>query len=306
MTTHTISAVPATEEVAFEGTRPAPGQPRPAGFRAWLAARLDPSGGQLVGRQAVKRAHGRRVRPILAAVPVIGVNSVSFAAQLAFLRSHLPWPLPGQGLVAVTLESVAVYLAFHAHVAQLANDAALRLRLAAYSFAAVIGAMNYSHYAGPSWRPTFAALAFGLCSMSSPWLWSVHSRRESRDALMTRGLIEAHAVRLGATRWLWHPKRSAQVMWHATWDGVNDVRQALALTEAAELPPLELAAAVLAGLTTRERLIAAWGSLGELSVPKAVALLKQQGVPVDGSTAYQVRKALTGAPAALEDGEVAS
>jgi len=233
-----------------------------------------------------------RSRAWLAAVPVVGVNAVSFAAQLAFLRVHLPWPLAGQILIAVTLESVAVYLAFHAHVAQLANDAALRLRLAAYGFALVIGTMNYSHYMAPGWRPTFAALAFGLCSAASPWLWSVHSRRESRDALMTRGLIEPHAVRLGATRWLWHPWRSTQVMWHATWEGVNDVRHALALADAAELPPIELDALVLDGLSARERLFIAFGAVGALDVPKALAMLKSRGVPVDQSTAYQIRKAL--------------
>ena len=59
--------------------------------------------------------------------------------------------------------------------------------------------MNYSHYAGPGWRPTFPALAVGLMSASSPWLWAVHSRRVSRDALMAAGLVEPHALRLGVT-----------------------------------------------------------------------------------------------------------
>jgi hypothetical protein len=129
--------------------------------------------------------------------------------------------------MAVALESVAVFLALHAHVAALADDSALRLRLASYGFAAVIGAMNYSHYAAPDWRPTFAAVAVGLMSASSPWLWAVHSRRASRDQLRERGLIEPHAVRLGATRWLWHPLRSARVTWYATWAGVSDPREAI-------------------------------------------------------------------------------
>jgi hypothetical protein len=235
-------------------------------------------------------ARSGRFRTVLAAVPVAGVNTASFAAQLAFLRDHLPWPLGGQILVAVTLESVAVYLAYHAHVAQLANDAALKLRLAAYWFGFVIGTMNYSHYAAPHWRPTFAAVAFGLCSAASPWLWSVHSRRESRDALMAAGLIEPHAVRLGSTRWLWHPLRSAHVMWHATWAGVNEVDRALALADAASVPPIELDAAALSAMTARERLCAAFGAIGGLDVPAALAVLRERGVPVDQSTAYQIRK----------------
>ena len=80
----------------------------------------------------------------------------------------------------------------------------------------------------PGWRPTFAAVTFGLMSLSSPWLWSVHSRRVSRDALKAEGLIEPHAVRLGATRWTWHPIRSVRVMWAATWDGERDPGRAIA------------------------------------------------------------------------------
>jgi hypothetical protein len=112
---------------------------------------------------------------------------------------------------------------------------------------------------------------------------------------MAAGLVEPHAVRLGSTRWMWHPLRSARVMWHATWEGTNDVRQALALAEAAELPPIDLAAEVLDGLTARERLFVAFGAVGSVDVPKALAALKSRGVTVDQSTAYQIRKAITGA-----------
>jgi hypothetical protein len=167
-------------------------------------------------------------RTIAAAVPVVLVNAVAFAGQLAFLREHLPWPLAGQVMVALALESVAIYLAWHAHLAQLANDSALRLRLAAYGFALVIATANYSHYAAADWRPTFAAVAVALCSAISPWLWGVHSRRASRDRLIAAGLIEPHALRLGVTRWAWHPYRSACVMWKATWEGITDPSEALA------------------------------------------------------------------------------
>jgi hypothetical protein len=175
---------------------------------------------------------GHRSRTVAAAVPLILVNVVAFGGQLAFLRSHLHWPLAGQVIMAVALESVAVFLALHAHVAALANDSALRLRLSSYAFAAVIGAMNYSHWSAPGWRPTFPAVATGLMSAASPWLWAVHSRRVSRDQLLAAGLVEPHALRLGATRWMWHPLRSARVMYHATWEGISDPRAAIAAWEA--------------------------------------------------------------------------
>ena len=161
------------------------------------------------------------------AAPVVLVNVVAFCGQLAFLRAHLPWVPAGQVLMAVTLEVIAVYLAWQAHLAQLANDSALRLRLAAYGFALLIAAMNYSHYAGPGWRPTFVAAAVALCSAASPWLWGVHTRRASRDRLMAAGLVEPHAVRLGGTRWAWHPYRSVRVMRAATWQGTTDPAAAI-------------------------------------------------------------------------------
>jgi hypothetical protein len=223
---------------------------------------------------------------------VVLVNAVAFAGQLAFLRTHLHWPLGGQILVAVALESVAVFIAYHAHVAQLANDSAFRLRLSAYSFAAVIGAMNYSHYMGPGWAPTFPAVAFSLMSAASPWLWSIHSRRESRDALMARGLVEEHAVRLGSTRWAWHPIRSARVMFHATWEGITSPAEALAAARVAEMPPVDLDSDLLEALPARDRMLIAFGAVGSADVPKALALLAERGAGVDQSHGYQVRKAI--------------
>ena len=166
----------------------------------------------------------------LAAVPVILVNAVAFGAQLGFWRAHVPLVAEAV-LVALALESIAVYLAWQAHLAQLADDSALRLRMAAYGTALLIGALNYSHFDGPGWRPTVEAVTFGMMSAISPWLWSVHSRRVSRDALKAKGLIEPHAVRLGGTRWAWHPWRSVCVMSNATWTGETDPAAAIAAWE---------------------------------------------------------------------------
>ena len=188
-------------------------------------------------RHVMTAAAVRRAWP--AAVPVVLVNAVAFGAQLGFWNAHLSSSVQAV-LVALALESIAVYLAWQAHLAQLADDSALRLRLAAYGIALLIGTLNYSHFMRPGWRPTVAAVTFGMMSAISPWLWSVHSRRVSRDALKARGLIEPHAVRLGATRWTWHPYRSACVMWRATWLGETDPAKAIALSApagTADTPP---------------------------------------------------------------------
>jgi hypothetical protein len=178
----------------------------------------------------------RTIRAGLAAVPVLLVNAVAFIGQYGYLNAHLPWITPGKIMAAIALESIAVYLSAHAHMARLANDSAARLQLGAYSLALVIGAMNYSHYAAPHWRPTVPAVMLGLMSAISPWLWSIHSRRASRDKLMAQGLVEQHAVRLGATRWTWHPLRSTRVMHRATWLGETHPARAIATVYPDDVP----------------------------------------------------------------------
>src|SRR5260370_16005259 len=126
----------------------------------------------------------------LALVPLILVNLVASSGQLAFLRDHLSWSIYGDVAFAAALESVAVYLAYHAHIALISNDSALRLRLGSYAFGVAIGAMNYNHYAGPHWRPDFQAVAVGLMLASSPWLWGIHSPPRSPAALVAPRRIE--------------------------------------------------------------------------------------------------------------------
>jgi hypothetical protein len=180
---------------------------------------------------SVRMPDRSRASAYAAVIPLLLVNLVAVSGQLAFLRDHLSWGLPGDLIFAAALESVAIYLAYHAHVALVSNDSATRLRLASYAFGLAIGVMNYSHYAGPNWRPTFEAVAVGLMSASSPWLWAIHSRRASRAALMAAGLVEPHALRLGVTRWAWHPVRSFRVMHAATWSGIQSPAEAIAAIE---------------------------------------------------------------------------
>ena len=251
-------------------------------------------------------ARHRPPRAVIAAIPVLAVNACAFLGQLGYLRTHLlTWGLPGQLLVAFALESMAVYLSYHAHVARLADDSVFRVQSSAYSLAIVIAAMNYSHWAGPHWHPTPIAVTFALMSAASPWLWGVHSRRESRDALKARGLIEGHAVRLGANRWFWYPLRAVRVTRIAAWEGITNPAEAIALDRAAELPATEMEPAQLAAMQPRERLIWAWGVIGSTDVPKACALLANLGAPIDPSNARAIRRKLAEAAAvpAIEDGQ---
>jgi hypothetical protein len=267
-------------------------------------------GGQV--SSAARYAAGHRVRrAVYMAVPVLAVNACAFLGQLGYFHTHLTaWGLPGQLLVAAALESIAVFLSYHAHIARIGDDPAFRLQMSAYALALVIGALNYSHWASPDWRPNPIAVTFALMSAVSPWLWGIHSRRESRDALKASGLIEPHAVRLGSTRWTWHPYRSARTMFRATWEGTTNPAEAIAADkaardakDAADLPATEIDAALLAAMSARDRLIWAWGVIGSTDVPKAAALLASNGVTIDQSHARTIRKQLDAAKVpALENG----
>jgi len=261
---------------------------------------------------------GRRIRrAVYMAIPVLAVNACAFLGQLGYFHTHLTaWGLPGQLLVAAALESIAVFLSYHAHIARIGDDPAFRLQMSAYALALVIGALNYSHWASADWRPNPIAITFALMSAVSPWLWGIHSRRESRDALKASGLIEPHAVRLGSTRWTWHPYRSARTMFRATWEGTTNPAEAIAADRAArdaakaaksaaDLPATEIDPALLAAMSARDRLIWAWGVIGSTDVPKAARLLASRGIKIDESHARTIRKQLdtAAASAAIEGGQ---
>jgi hypothetical protein len=154
------------------------------------------------------------------------VNTVAFIGQYGYASEHLGWGRPGDVLYAATIESIAVNVAAHAHASQKKNDSAFRTKMASYALGVVVGALNYSHYA-PHWHPTAKAVSLGLLSAASPWLWGMFSRRVSRDLFMEKGLLEGRAVKLGATRWLWHPVNSLKAMRWATWLGVQNPLEAI-------------------------------------------------------------------------------
>lgn len=166
-------------------------------------------------------------RMIMAGIPLVLVNIVAFAGQFAYIRDNIQWPLAGQVVFALALESIALFLTYMAHEALMAEDSAYGLRILSYLFGGIIGLMNYSHYAN-GMRPTFEAIATGLMSVASPFLWGIYSRRKSRDDLKAKGLIESRAVKLGALRWMLWSRESAQVFRRSVWTGQSNPAQAIA------------------------------------------------------------------------------
>lgn len=166
-------------------------------------------------------------RIVITAVPIVICNLIAFTGQLAFIREHMAWPFIGDIGLAAGIESIALFLAYMAHDALIREDSAFKLRVGAYLAASVAAALNYSHYAGANASPNFAAISTALMSFMSPILWSIYSRRISRDALKAKGLIESRTVKFSSARWFWWPLRTFPVYRNAVWSGVTDPSAAI-------------------------------------------------------------------------------
>jgi hypothetical protein len=172
-------------------------------------------------------ARSARTHKLIAALPIIMVNIVAVSGQYAWAHEYLAsWHAYGDTVFALALETIALTLAYHAHLAETENDSSFGLKLASYGFGLLIGTLNFSHYSH-NWQPNAVALVVGMMSSVSPVLWGIYSRRVSRNTLLANGLIDRHSIRLGMTRWVWHPIRSAQVTYAATWVGETHVSRAI-------------------------------------------------------------------------------
>ncbi len=191
-------------------------------------------------RVSARQAWFTRLRPV---APLIVVNATAMYGQIAVgYRELTADGTPGMArfavafLVAAAAELIANYVNWHAHDALLRKDGrtAGRLRRVAYLIAAVIGAVNYSHFAGDGMAPTAAAVVFGLMSASSPWLWGLHTRRAQHVQLTAEGRADTAGAVFSGERVRAFPLRSWQARrWSidhgitdplTAWDGYNAAR----------------------------------------------------------------------------------
>ena len=109
-------------------------------------------------------------------------------------------------------------------------------------------------------------------------------------------LVSDRLPKLAAPLWIRYPGLAWRAWSLAVLHGYRTPRDAvdaaIAAKLAATLPALDLDGEALAALPPRDRLVIAFGAVGSIDVPKALALLERNGAPVDQSHAYQIRKAL--------------
>jgi len=179
-------------------------------------------------RATVWTARLAKLRPVM---PLLVVNGTAMYGQIAVGYDQLtPGGTHPAGrlavalLVAVAAELISNYVNWHAHDALLRGDGrtAGQLRRASYLIALVIGAVNYSHFAGDGMAPTAAAVVFGLMSASSPWLWGLHTRRAQHVQLAAQGRADTAGAVFSGERMRAFPIRTWQARRWSIDHGVND------------------------------------------------------------------------------------
>jgi hypothetical protein len=180
------------------------------------------------GRWLTLQRAGGRLRPV---APLLVVNSLAVYGQIAYAYERIApeiWPTPARLVLAVmfatAVESISLYVGWHAHDALLRKHtaAAAKLRRIAYLIAAAVGTINYAHFAAERMTPTSAAVAFGLLSMLSPWLWGLHSRRAQHIQLVAERKADCIGAVFSAERRRSFPIRCWKAKRWSIDNGVTD------------------------------------------------------------------------------------
>jgi hypothetical protein len=165
--------------------------------------------------------------------PLLLVNAAAIYGQSGWAFDHLGHRWTVAVLFALAVESIGVFLAAEAHAALMAGHASGALRIGSYAVGALVGTLNYAHYATqPGYRPNPLAVTFGLLSSISPWLWAIRSRSINRERLADMGLIDPRAVKFSRLRWTLFPLRTFTAFRAAVWAGIQRPDEAVAAADA--------------------------------------------------------------------------
>lgn len=218
---------------------------------------------------------GTACRRVLPAVPVLMVSVFAVCGQIGAIFTYPPDGTPWLARVviavgaAVTLETIANYVAHQGHKALLAGaeTEAARRRYAAYAVALLVALINYSHFSGDGFAPTPAAAMFALFSAAQPWLWGLHTRRELHGLLVRQGKNDDPGAVFSAARWRHFPWRTWLARRYSIANGASDPRQAWTASEAERLAR-RAARALQLGRPTLEQKVALLVTLTRLAAPK--------------------------------------
>jgi hypothetical protein len=182
-------------------------------------------------RCAALAEFARRLRPI---APLLVVTGAAVYAQVSYGYGHYSpadWPIGARFAIAVGaalgIESIALYVQWHAHDSLLrgATATAARQRRASYLIALAVAGVAYAYFSD-NWRPTPAACVFALFSAVGPWLWGLHTRRVHHMQLLREGQVDSSGAVFSAERWRAFPIRTFMARRWSIDYGITDPRQA--------------------------------------------------------------------------------
>lgn len=214
-------------------------------------------------------------------------------ATLIGIHGVAAWGVP------VTLDGVSLIAALIALRAELAGESSAIYRLTLFAFTAASAAANYWH--GRHAGGAQAALYLGGMSVAVALVFALALRQIRREDRRKAGRVTARLPQFSLAHWLRYPRLTFRALSLSIRDGHTAARVALDAAMVADLPTLDLDGAMLATMPARDRLAAAFGAVGSLDVPRALAVLADRGAPVDQSYAYQLRRQITDGRAELPE-----
>lgn len=227
------------------------------------------------------------------ALALIGVEVViaaeSFAGLVGFAHLIGIHGAAAYG-VPVTLDGVALVAALLALRAELVGESSAMPRAALYLFTAASALANWWHGAHSDGVP--AALYYGGMSLAVTIMFALVLRGLRAEDRRRAHLVSDRLPKFSAPLWARYPALTFRAWSLAVLRGYPTPREAVNAALAGELPTVELDAEMLAAMSPKDRLTVAFGAVGALDVPKALALLERHGCPVDQSHSYVVRRAL--------------
>ncbi|MFF6984227.1 DUF2637 domain-containing protein [Streptomyces sp. NPDC008343] len=209
---------------------------------------------------------------------------VGFGTDVLHLKA--PWAYG----VPVSLDVAAMLCGFLSLRAVIAHDSAAGPRL--LTFFLVVGSAGANYYNADT-EPggsTAAALYFGAMSVLSWWLFDVVLRQIRRTMLRRIGAVERPLARFRIVRWLRYPRETFEAWSLSVRYGLTRPEDALArVWQAQQVKEVEDLNGLPEGITKADAVRLAL-SAKEGDVPAALEWLKDRGMTVDRSYAYDIAK----------------
>lgn len=257
------------------------------------------------------RITGRSVTSVGFSLLLVGIQGVvqaeSWRGLTGFGRLIHITGAAVQG-VPITLDGVSTLAALLALKAELDDESSYRERLALYGFTLASCAANYWH--GMHSGGVGEALYFGGMSLAVAIVFDFVLRQIRLRGRRVKGRRGKPVPQFSLQQWLVDPgltflaKRLAIKHGIETTDAALDAARAERKARAdarqqaeedaqyKDLPALAIDAAVLSGMSARDRLAVAFGATGDTNVPAALAMLRKHDAGIDSSHAYKLRAEL--------------